>query len=424
MRHSIPSTYPRSGIPVLRAGPLFLTALASAAAGLLVAVLLLSPPREESLALATYFTLSGLATLAGARGMLWLFDRVLHPSLTSRTKFVATLGPAIALANVAIVAQLMFVSTGHDLRLLVALIVLGGIVSVAFASAEAASVMRRVDRIADRVRRLADGDYREAARGDLSGDEIDRLGCDIEELAQRLRHAERQRELLDRERQELTAAISHDLRTPLTNIRAMVEALEDGVVHEGGDVTRYYRAIQQETGRLDSMVDDLLELARLDAGVLELNLERVTPDVIARDVVESMRVVSSSKNVALTLTGEERLPPLDLDRRRIERALTNLVKNAVEHSPPGGSVLVSVGRDGDEVQLRVTDSGPGIAETDLPYIWTRFYRGNASRSRRANEPGGTGLGLAITRGFVEAHGGSVSVESAPGGHGSRFTIRL
>lgn len=424
MRHSIPSPYSRSRPPVLPAGPLILTVLASAATGLLVAVLLLSPPQEEAVALATYFTLSGLATLAGARAMLWAFDRVLRPSLALRTKVVAALGPAIALGNVAIVAQLMFVSTGHDLRLLAALIVLGGIVGVVFASAAAASVMRRVEDIAGRVRKLADGDANNAPEAEPRGDEIDHLARDIEELADRLREGERQRELLEGERRELTAAISHDLRTPLTNIRAMVEALEDGVAHERGDVSRYYEAILQETGRLDSMVDDLLELARLDAGVLTLDRERVPPDAIARDVVESMCVVSSSRQVALTLTGEERLPALDLDRRRIERALTNLVKNAIEHSPPGGSVVVSVARDGDGVQLRVTDSGPGIAESDMPHIWTRFYRGSASRARRDKQPGGTGLGLAITRGFVEAHGGSVRVESPPSGRGSQFTIRL
>lgn len=409
---------------MLPARTVVLTVVASAILGLLVALLLLSPPREEAFALATYFTMSGLATLAGARAMLWLFDRVLHPSLASRTKVVATLGPAIALGNVAIVAQLMFVSTGHDLRLLIALIVLGGIVSVVFASAEAASVMRRVDGIAWRVRRLTQGDYSKASILVTRGDEIDFLGDDIEELAQRLRETERQRELLEGERRELTAAISHDLRTPLTNIHAMVEALADGVVSQRGDVARYYEAILQETGRLDSMVDDLLELARLDAGALKLNREPVTPAEIARDVVESMRVVSSRGRVVVALAGEEQLPALNVDRRRIERALTNLVKNAVEHSPPGGTVLVSVARDGDGVQLRVTDSGPGIAETDLPHIWTRFYRGSASRSRQDDAAGGTGLGLAITRGFVEAHGGSVSAGASPRGQGSEFTIRL
>ncbi|MDZ7729591.1 MAG: HAMP domain-containing sensor histidine kinase [Dehalococcoidia bacterium] len=425
MRRSTVHPPARMGPAAVPGGRLLAALVASASVGLVVAVLLLAPPRGEAIDLAIYFVVSGAATLAGARGLLWLFDRVYRPSLPVRTQVVAALAPAIALANIAIVAQLMFVSTGHDLRLLVALIAFGGIAGVLFGASATTDMTRRLDGIVGRVRRLATGDYAPATATERGGDEIDRLGRDIEELARRLRESERQRELLDRERRELTSAISHDLRTPLTSIRAMVEALDDGMVQEPADVRRYYGAIWRETDRLSSMVDDLLELARLDAGVLALSRERVALEDIVRDVVESLRVQGERQGVGLSLESGGGLPALELDRGRIERALTNLVKNAVEHTPGGGTVRVSITRDGECVAVQVVDSGAGIPEEDLPHIWTRFYRGDTSRARSRNgtQPGGTGLGLAITRGFVEAHGGSVSAESAPG-HGARFTVKL
>jgi signal transduction histidine kinase len=245
----------------------------------------------------------------------------------------------------------------------------------------------------------------------------------VNRLAQRLQEAEEQRSALDRERQALTAAISHDLRTPLASVRAMVEALDDHVVEDATEVDRYYAAMRREIERLDRMIDDLFELARLDAGALELDRHTVALEEIAADVVDAMQAQARRKGVALALHVAGSPRQLALDGDRMGRVAANLIRNALEHTPDGGRVDVSVFSDDGHVGLRVSDSGEGIDASDLGQIWRRFYRAERSRGRASDEMDGAGLGLAIVRGFVEAHGGAVAVESVRG-EGATFTVRL
>jgi two-component system sensor histidine kinase BaeS len=170
------------------------------------------------------------------------------------------------------------------------------------------------------------------------------------------------------------------------------------------------------------MIDDLFELAQLDAGVLKLECRRVCIQDIAAEVVDAMQAAARLAGVDLTLDVASAPPDIEVDGSRFERAIANLVRNALEHTREGGWVLVSVSATDGHIDLRVADSGDGIDPADLPYIWERFYRAEKSRRRNGNGDG-AGLGLAITRGIVEAHGGSVRAESSPG-QGSIFTIRL
>ena len=391
-------------------------------AGVLLAELLMSPPAGDLRSLAAYLTLSG----AGTMGMGWLAlraaDSVVGLKIQTKAFLSATIGTGVALLNVFIVAQLMFVSTAHDLKLLVALLVFSAVVTIFFSLWVASTVAGRITQVAGAIRALAGGQYRD--RIDVGGgDEVAQLADDVNILARRLQAGEEQRLALEQERRELTAAFSHDLRTPLASVRAMVEALDDEVVVEPAEVRRYYATIRREIERLNRMIGDLFELAQIDAGALRLERQPVTLQEVAAEVVDAMQAQARLRGVSLRLEMNGEPPELSLDGSRIERAVANLVRNAVEHTPQQGHVEVSVRAEDGWVRLSVVDDGDGIEAHDLPHIWKRFYRAEKSRNREPGNADGAGLGLAIVRGIVEAHGGAVDVRSTSG-HGATFTLSL
>ena len=391
-------------------------------AGLLLAQLLMAPPAGDLQQLAAYLALSGAATL----GLGWLAlraaDRGLGLSLRTKAFLGTAIGMGIALLNVFVVAQLMFISTSHDLKLLVALLVFSGLVTLLFSLWAADSISRSVERIVEAVHVLAAGDYR--ARVEVpAGDEVARLAESLNRLAARLQDVEDERQALDRERRELTAAISHDLRTPLASIRAMVEALDDDVVSSRDEVRRYYGAMRRQIEQLSRMIEDLFELAQIDSGALRLERRPLALQDVAAEVVDAMQAQAGRRGVRLSCQVLDGVADLLLDGGRIERAVSNLVQNALEHTPAGGTVQVMIAGSDGWAELRVIDAGEGIDSADLPRIWDRFYRAEKSRRREANGGDGRGLGLAIVRGLVEAHGGSVSAASVAG-RGTTITIRL
>ncbi len=390
--------------------------------GLLLTQLLMSPPARDLRSMAGYLTLTGAATMGAGWLSLRLADRAVGLSIQMKAFLSAAIGSGVALLNVVIVAQLMFVSTSHDLKLLVALIVFSAIVTVFFSLWVASTVAGRVDAIATGIQALAAGRY--DARVEVSGgDEVAQLARDVNALARRLLEAQEQRRALDRERHELTAAISHDLRTPLASVRAMVEALDDQVVDDPAEVARYYGTIRREIDRLSRMIDDLFELAQLDAGAMTLERRPVALQEIAAEVVDAMEARARQAGVALSLSIDGDPPELLVEGARIERVAANLVRNALEHTPAGGRVDVRVSADDRGVALSVSDTGEGLEAADLARIWERFYRAERSRRLAPGVSDGAGLGLAIVRGFVEAHGGTVDAESAPG-RGATFIVRL
>jgi signal transduction histidine kinase len=395
-------------------------ALATGAAVLLTE-LTMSPSWPELRELALYLVLAGIASAGLGWIALRLADRMLGPGLRGRAFLSSSIAGAVALLNVIIVGQLMFVSTEHDLNLLLALVSFSAVITAFFSLSVASTVAGRIENIAGAVRLLAHGDYRTRLAAD-GNDEVARLSEDVDLLAVRLQAAEDQRATLDRERRELTIAISHDLRTPLASLRAMTEALSDGIVEEPAEVRRYYTTMRREIERLSGMIDGLFELSQLDAGALKLERRRICIKDIAAEVVDAMQATARLAEVELTLDVDSSLPEIEVDGARMKRAIGNLLRNAIEHTPGGGRVLVAVSAIDGHVDVRVTDSGKGIDPSDLPHIWERFYRADTSRGRNGNG-GGAGLGLAITRGIVEAHGGSVEATSEAGG-GATFVVRL
>ena len=391
-------------------------------AALLLMQLLMAPPARELGKMAGYLTLSGVATTGAGWIALQAADRAMRLTMRTKSFLSAAVAGGVALLNVLIAAQLMFVSTAHDLRLLLALVAFSAVVTIFFTSRVALAAALRIETVASGIRTLARGEY--ASRVALAGaDEVAGLAADVNTLAERLQQAERQRASLERERRDLTAAISHDLRTPLASVRAMVEALDDRVVEDPQEVERYYAAIRREIDRLSRMIEDLFELARLDADALRLDRQPVALQDVAAEVVDAMQALARQRDVALDLRVEGAPPEVPLDGTRIERAVSNLVRNALEHSRPGGRVDVSVAACEDWVRLTVADTGDGIDADDLPRVWERFYRAEKSRNRYGGSGDGAGLGLAIVRGIVEAHGGTVEATSTPG-HGATFELRL
>lgn len=398
--------------------------LAGTAAALLLAVPLLAPTASELRLLAAYVLASSAAATVVGWGVLQAFDRVLRPSLAMRAFAGTVAGGLAGLLNVLLVARLMFVNTSHDLRLLIVLIVSGTAVSVFFAVAVSSMTGRRIEAVALAIRRLALGDYSPVRMDDSHGGrEVVQLADDVEQLRERLLEAQRARDALADERRDLGAAVAHDLRTPIASMRAVIEALDDGLVEDPAEIREYYGHLRRETHRLGRMIDDLFELAQLDVGALPLERGRIALGEVVAEVVDSMRALARQRGIELQTDIDERLPPLHLDAARVERAIANLVRNAIEHSPAGTTIEAQLARDSAWAVLTVTDHGEGIAAAALPHIWDRFYRGEPSRRRQTGLGDGAGLGLAIVRGIVQAHGGAASVRSTPGA-GSTFEVRL
>jgi len=409
----------RPAIPWLGATLALTLAIGS---GVLLAQLLMDPPAGDLRALAAYFALSGVATTAVGWALLRTADRAIEIGIQTKAFLGSIIAIAVALLNIFIVAQLMFISTSHDLKLLAAITVFSAIVTGFFSLWVASTVAARIGVASDAVRALARGDL--STRVEVwGGDEVSRLAADVNTLAERLQAAEEQRRALDRERKELTTAISHDLRTPLASLRAMIEALEDGVVSDPAEVRRYHGTMRREIERVGRMIDDLFVLAQIDAGALTLQRHPVDIREIAADVVDAMQPQASRAGIALALASSPEIPALELDGSRMERAVANLVRNAIEHTPAGGHVDLEISPSGGGIILAVRDTGEGIDPEELPRIWDRFYRAERSRHRGAKGADGAGLGLAIVRGIVEAHGGTVRAESERG-RGASFTITL
>jgi signal transduction histidine kinase len=223
---------------------------------------------------------------------------------------------------------------------------------------------------------------------------------------------------LELNRRDLVAWMSHDLRSPLAGIRAMAEALEDGVVTDDQTVSLYHRNIRGESERLAGMVDDLFELSRLHSGAVTLTRQRVTLADLVAQAVPSMAALAATKQVRLT--GAVPDVSVDVDVREITRVLANLLANAIRHTPEGGEVTVRGGVDRAAAYITVDDECGGIPATDLPHVFDVAFRGTTARTPSGDS--GAGLGLAIARGIMEAHGGRINVTNLV--NGCRFTVSV
>ena len=221
---------------------------------------------------------------------------------------------------------------------------------------------------------------------------------------------------LERVRRDFVANVSHEFKTPLTAIQGFAETLLAGAMDDPQHRVRFLQIILEHSRRLARLTDDLLELSKMDADRLALEVDRLSASQLVQSCVETTQRVANEKHLRFSINLPQSLPDVAADRRRIAEVLQNLLDNAIQYTPAGGEIVVSASAGGQEVTFTVSDTGIGIPQVDQPRIFERFYRVDVARSR---EVGGTGLGLSIAKHLVEAHGGRIWVESEVG-RGSQF----
>jgi signal transduction histidine kinase len=403
------------------ASPTFI--LAAGIAIILVASLgifyaLMRPERSDLQLMAQLLALTaGVSVLLGfgAYRLGWL-ERA--PSLRSALVGTYLLASGLTFLNVWITARLMFASE-HDLLLATVLLFFAGGIAVALGSFFAHALTGRIARLEDAARKIQSGELSE--RVNVGGtDEIAALGNAFNQMADRLQSAQQKQKELEAMRRDLVAWAGHDLRTPLTSIQVLVEALSDGVVEDPESTRKYLLQAKKQVDILSLLVNDLFQVSQLDAGGLPLKFETASLTDLISDTLESFSAQAEQRQVHLSGFAAPEVDPLSFDVQHMGRVLNNLVSNALRYTSPGGSVFIQAERLPGMVVVTIRDTGEGIASEDLPHVFERFYRGEKSRSRAS---GGAGLGLAIAKGIVEAHGGTISVKSIPEA-GTDFTFTL
>ncbi|MDI6600346.1 MAG: ATP-binding protein [Thermoanaerobacteraceae bacterium] len=249
------------------------------------------------------------------------------------------------------------------------------------------------------------GAAREIAEGKFSED-ISITGDDeIALLADSFNYMKNQLSRIEKMRQELISNISHELRTPLTTIRGFIQGIMDGMVRPEEE-RQYLRIALDEVGRMTNLVGDLLELSKLQTGSVKLYKKEFPVKSLMDEAIKGFEMECRDKDIEIRAEVEEEFN-ITADRDRIKQVLINLIGNAVKFTPAGGHITVSARRSDDRAVFKVSDTGPGIPEENMPFIFDRFYRGD-------NAGQGHGLGLAIAKELVELHGGTIRAESRPG----------
>lgn len=317
---------------------------------------------------------------------------------------------SIALTTLAVMVEMYF--DAHDLTVLAWVMGASGTLSVLVSWRMLRRRVRRsVAGLAESARRIGDGAVlaREVDAPAPTWREFEQLSSELADMSARLGRARAEIEDLDAARRQYVAWISHDLRTPLAGLQALVEGLDEGVVE---DPQEYLASIRGRVATLSSLVDDLFELSRIQSGTLHLRRETVSLLDIVSDAVADVMPQARARGLRIVPRGVEG-PVLRADPRELTRAITNLLGNGVRHSPDGGEIVVSADLLGpDRLVLSVLDQGPGVASEDLGHIFDVGWRSDPARDQAS---AGAGLGLAIVRGIAEAHGGSVRAAHVDGG---------
>lgn len=383
-----------------------------------LAVMIMRPTPQELLDLTLIFVATGLgATVMGFLSVQvgwWKRVNSLIQSLTIGHLLAAFVGFAIVL----VAARLMFINT-HDLALAGVLLFFASSVAVSFGYFFSNSITERLKVLDRAAQRLSRGEF--TVRVEVLGkDEVAQLGQAFNAMAAQLEDAEKESRRLEAARRDFIAGASHDLRTPLTSLRAMLDAIADGVVE---DPTEYIGRSQRVIAQMSKLADDLVELAQLDSGAAPIERTPSSVSEVIDGALERAALKADARGVQLRGSAPTGLASVLMEESRIGRVLQNLLDNAINHTEPGGEVRVSAMERNGTVEVTVRDSGAGIPPEVLPNIFERFYRGERSRARGESNTGGVGLGLAIARELVVAHGGAIWAESAPE-RGTSITFAL
>lgn len=388
------------------------------AIALLIFFLVMRPPSAEVRDMTLFLSITAFVSLlAGYSAYRWGWI-----SRSPQIKWTLIAGYALStvltFVNVWVTARLMFINQ-HDLTLATILLVFAAGIAVALGVFLSATVTDNIEALNRGASAIAQGhfDTRIAIPGN---DEMAELARAFNAMAAQLEEADRRQREVDLLRRNLIAWAGHDLRTPLASVRAIIEALADHMVDDPATTDRYLRTAKRDIGALSLLIDDLFDMAQIDAGGIKLDRQPNALSDLISDTLESFTGPAAAKDVRLTGEIAAGVDPVMLDARQIGRVLSNLVGNALRHTPEQGSVFVHAWPAANMVYVEVRDTGEGINADDLPHIFEQFYRAEKSRSRAT---GGSGLGLAIAKGLVEAHGGKINVTSEIG-QGTSFVFTL
>ncbi|MGD8997557.1 MAG: HAMP domain-containing sensor histidine kinase [Anaerolineae bacterium] len=376
------------------------------------------PPAEDLAALAFILSVAALISIGvghSASRLGWIHR-------LPRLQWTLIAGNALTLTLVSlgvwVTAQLMFVNT-HDLALATVLLIFAAGIATSLEYFLSISLTQRITALNRAAQKIAASHL--DTRAPVTGrDELADLAESFNEMAARLEIGAQQQRELETLRRDLVTWIGHDLRTPLTSIRVIVEALADGVVEDRATVERYLKTAQHHIHWLSQLLDDLFDMAQIDAGGMKLERHHGSIRDLISDTLEGFSALAAHRDVKLEGDTTPGVDPVPMDAQKIERVLTNLLDNALRHTPAGGVVQVSAWGEPEWVRVEVRDSGEGISAKDLPQVLDRFCRGDEKADR---DGASVGLGLAIAKGIVEAHDGDIGIESMVG-QGTRVWFTL
>lgn len=383
---------------------LMLSALAafSALAAWLSLRALMAPPADESLAIFQMFAALGGVTVV----LAMIASEVTAGSIGRRMLAATVIGPIVVAAAALVGARIMFIET-HDAQFVVILVMFATVMALGTVSVLSRPLTRDLLQLERTVVRMGGGDL--AARCELErSDEVGDLGRAVDAMAAQVESASAERDRIAAERTFMLASLSHDARTPLTAMRAAVEALQDGMAP---DPVRYLNSVEKDLTAVEAIIENIFVLGRLDADELDLDFEEFDLVELVDAAVEAMEPLATASSINLKID-HPGLVPVNASHTETMRVLCNLLSNAIRHSPADGDVWVMVSNDEETPQVHVLDDGPGFDAEFLPMAFEQFTRADPARDRAH---GGAGLGLAVAQGLVQKLGGAIWAFPGPGG---------
>jgi signal transduction histidine kinase len=369
---------------------------------------------SHALTAAAFFALCGAPVL--------VLSHLLAPHRSSlgslSRQFAAGVGLVFALVLLAVGAVgLLMLIPSRDAYVLGTLLAFAGALAIYSSWLLTRGIRDDIETVRDALRAVGDREPVPLSIETGGRDEIAELARAAEEMSVRLAEHEARRSAAERARKDLIAAISHDLRTPLTSLRLLAQGIEDGLLDSDQVEQGYAEEMGVHVRSLSAMVDDLFELTRLEAGDIHWSIQRVSVDQLVGETVDAMRPQAAAKRIAVRTRVPRDLAAAEANPEKLQRVLFNLIQNAIRHTPEDGSVTVAAGSAGQTIEVEVADTGCGIPAPERERVFEPFFRGDSSRGS-----GGSGLGLSICRAIIEVHGGRIWLDSTDEGTRVRFTL--
>ncbi|GAB1421306.1 hypothetical protein MASR2M15_14620 [Anaerolineales bacterium] len=371
-------------------------------------LLMLNLPGKDLQSLVSFMVITGIITTFMAYILYKLQIIQWFGSLQRSLLLVIVFTILMLLITIWIVSAYTYINQNY-LTLTSTMLVFSGLAAISFSFFVSRGITDRLHHLSHAATQLADGHL--DVRLDIEGnDEITSLMETFNIMAHNLEILDQQKQAMESNRRDFVAWVSHDLRTPLTSMRVMMEAMADGIITDAETIHRYHDNSLREIEHMSRLIDDLFELAQIDIGHVQIEKELTCiPDLIS-DTIGSMNPKATQKNLYLEGSVDKGIDSIEMAPDKIQRVLYNLLENAIAYTPEGQNVRVNASLQDQTILFEVNNTGVVIPPNILPNLFDSFFRGESSRAR-LNGDRGTGLGLAIAKGFVEAHQGKIWVES-------------